>query len=67
MGERDRHMHLRINIGIGFDREADNPSRGPRMISMQERAGPATGALEVRSELDRGTATIAAIPVERHA
>jgi two-component system CheB/CheR fusion protein len=64
----DSTLQLRVmDFGLGFDQEMDGPARGLGMISMQERARLAGGALEVWSSLGQGTTVTATVPLNRHA
>lgn len=54
------------DFGVGFDRDTELPATGLGMISMQERARLAGGALYVQSALGHGTTVTVAIPLERH-
>jgi two-component system CheB/CheR fusion protein len=64
---KDGQLELRVkDFGVGFDQEAETTA-GLGMISMQERARLAGGALTVQSALGEGTAVIADIPLETHA
>jgi two-component system CheB/CheR fusion protein len=63
----DSTLQLRVmDFGLGFDQEMDGPARGLGMISMQERARLAGGALEVVSSLGQGTTVTATVPLDRH-
>jgi len=65
---RGHQLQLKImDFGIGFDREADLPSPGLGMISMQERARLAGGAFEVQSSLGEGTVITVEVPLHGHA
>ncbi len=65
-GEGDR-LQLRVmDFGTGFDQDLEMPTPGLGMISMQERARMAGGALTVQSALGQGTTVIATVPVEHH-
>ncbi|HUB30043.1 MAG TPA: CheR family methyltransferase [Terracidiphilus sp.] len=54
-----------MDFGLGFDQEADGPSGGLGMISMQERARLAGGELSVHSVLGQGTTVIVEVPLRR--
>jgi two-component system, chemotaxis family, CheB/CheR fusion protein len=61
-------LQLRVtDFGLGFDLEADMPTPGLGMISMQERARLAGGMTKVQSALGQGTTVIVDIPLGQHA
>ncbi len=61
----DGHLQLKVmDFGIGFDQETEAPQPGLGMISMQERARLAGGALAVHSELGQGTTVTVDIPLD---
>jgi two-component system, chemotaxis family, CheB/CheR fusion protein len=58
-------LELRVmDFGVGFDQDADGPSKGLGMVSMQERSRLAGGELKVQSALGQGTTIIVKVPVE---
>ncbi|HEY1987078.1 MAG TPA: CheR family methyltransferase [Terracidiphilus sp.] len=60
-------LQLRVmDFGMGFDQEAETPTQGLGMISMQERARLAGGVIAVQSALGNGTTVTATVPLERH-
>jgi two-component system, chemotaxis family, CheB/CheR fusion protein len=64
----EKRLELRVmDFGPGFDQDAENPSRGLGMISMQERARLAGGTFGVQSELGHGTTVTVDIPLDRDA
>jgi len=68
LDETDNELHLKImDFGIGFDRDAELPSPGLGMISMQERARLAGGTLDVQSSLGQGTVITVEVPLHGHA
>jgi two-component system, chemotaxis family, CheB/CheR fusion protein len=65
---QDSKLQLRVmDFGVGFDLEEDGPVHGLGLISMQERARLAGGALTVQSELGHGTTVAVDIPLAGHA
>jgi two-component system CheB/CheR fusion protein len=67
LASQDSQLQLRVmDFGFGFDQEIDGSGRGLGIISMQERARLAGGALEVRSSLGHGTTVTATIPLDHH-
>ena len=60
-------LHLKVmDFGMGFDQEMDSDSPGLGLISMQERARLAGGALKVTSKLGEGTTVSVGVPVKEH-
>jgi two-component system, chemotaxis family, CheB/CheR fusion protein len=63
----DGRVQLQVrDFGTGFDQDADFPSRGLGLVSMQERARIAGGTFSVTSSLGEGTNIVVDIPVESH-
>jgi two-component system, chemotaxis family, CheB/CheR fusion protein len=63
----DGRLQLRVkDFGVGFDGEVELSNGGLGMISMQERARLAGGALDIQSALGQGTTVIADIPLDRN-
>jgi len=61
-------LQLKImDFGIGFDHDAELPSTGLGMISMQERARLAGGAVDVQSSLGQGTVITVEVPLDGRA
>lgn len=61
----DGHLQLKVmDFGVGFDQEADGPSRGLGLVSMQERARLVGGDLKVESALGQGTTVTVEVPLD---
>jgi two-component system, chemotaxis family, CheB/CheR fusion protein len=59
-----KDLQLKImDFGIGFDHDAELPSPGLGMISMQERARLAGGVFDVQSSLGQGTVITVEVPL----
>lgn len=56
-----------MDFGLGFDTDAELPSAGLGMISMQERARLVHGSFHVQSALGQGTFITVQVPLEEHA
>jgi signal transduction histidine kinase len=56
--------HLTVaDSGVGFNVEAAKESRGPGLVSMEERLKLVDGAFSVESQLQRGTTIHARVPL----
>jgi signal transduction histidine kinase len=57
-------IHLTVSdSGAGFDREAENGSRGLGLVSMEERVKLVKGSFSVRSQPKQGTTIQARVPL----
>jgi two-component system CheB/CheR fusion protein len=56
-----------LDLGIGFDKEADLRPDGLGLISMKERARLAHGSFSITSSLGAGTQIVVEVPMDAHA
>jgi PAS domain S-box-containing protein len=64
----DESLRLEVlDLGIGFDQEAEVRSDGLGLISMKERARLAQGAFSIESSLGAGTKIVVEVPVGNNA
>jgi len=65
--EKDKVLVLQvIDLGVGFDQEADVAGEGLGLISMTERARQIHGQLSIRSSLGKGTTMTVEAPLKQY-